>query len=80
MVRHAVVVAGGMAAAASAAGKTGLVAFMVVGVGALLFARWLLSGDPQTDRLVRLVEAAHADRGRGSDESEPAGGPVEEIR
>jgi hypothetical protein len=54
--KQALAVVGGVAAVSSVGVAGLLVVAVIVGMG-LVFACWLLRGDPQTGRLVKVLEA-----------------------
>ena len=66
MFKQALAVVGGVAAAVSSLGVAGLLHLVAVSIGmGLVFACWLLRGDSQTDRLVKILEAMRGSRGGG---------------
>lgn len=79
MLKQALAVVGGTAAAVSSVGVAGLLVVAVIVGMSLLFACWLLRGDSQTDRLVKVLGAM---RGGRSGEADKDGGglPVVERR
>jgi hypothetical protein len=57
VLKQALAVVGGVAAAVSSVGVAGLLVVAVIVGMSLVFACWLLRGDSQTDRLVKVLEA-----------------------
>jgi hypothetical protein len=72
VLKQALATVGGVAAAVSSVGFAGLLVVAVIVGMSLVFACWLLRGDSQTDRLVKVLGAMRG--GRGGEADEDGGG------